>query len=269
MATWVRFSVVLLVVLASSLLVHPSVHVANPTGASSSLQSFGSGIHRTYWLVGSSMVPGIGWNGSLPGPDLMANDGDNVTIMLQSGDSMPHSWFLDFNNNSALDPNEVATRSPDFDSSTNPWLNFTFPASLGTTIPHGGTMQYVCQQHSGLMKGFFRFYAGPVASFTHSPSTPLVGHPVSFDGSGSYPSIGSTITNYNWSFGDGNTTSSGSNSTIMHTYGTNGIFTVVLTITDGASQTGQATGNVTITSSTGFDYRITTSTSNVDIAAGL
>src|SRR5207247_10921926 len=34
-------------------------------------------------------------------------------------------------------------------------------------------------------------------------------------------------------------------------------------------QTGQATGNVTITSSTGFDYRITTSTSNTDIAAGL
>ena len=112
MATWARFSVVLLVVLASSLPVYPSVQLANPTGASSSLQPFGSGIHRTYWLVGRSMAPGIARNGSLPGPDLMANDGDNVTIMLQSGDGMAHSWFLDFNNNSALDPNEVVTRSP-------------------------------------------------------------------------------------------------------------------------------------------------------------
>jgi glucose/arabinose dehydrogenase/chitodextrinase len=68
----------------------------------------------------------------------------------------------------------------------------------------------------------------PVARFTASPSTPLVGADVTFDGSASFDPDGS-ILNYTWDFGDG---SSGSGVVVTHAYGTHGVFVVTLAVTD-------------------------------------
>ena len=72
----------------------------------------------------------------------------------------------------------------------------------------------------------------PVATFT---TTIGKNRTVSFDASSS-TDIDSSITNYQWNFGDGTT---GSNAFASHTYKRNGTYTVTLTITDsfGASTT--------------------------------
>ncbi len=144
-------------------------------------------MHKTYWLNGSLAN---NWNRSQSsfGPAVSAGDGDTLTIMLLSTDSISHSWYLDFIDNLVVDSNEVNTRSPDF-RSTSTWTNFTIITALGTIIPHGGVFTYRCAQHARFMYGTFKFYAGPVASFNHTPTTPLVGHPVTFNASSSFPTF--------------------------------------------------------------------------------
>lgn len=67
------------------------------------------------------------------------------------------------------------------------------------------------------------------ASFTFSPTNPDANTTVTFNATTSTSS--GTITNYQWVFGDGNTTSGGSYSIITHQYLTNGTYTVNLTVT--------------------------------------
>jgi len=214
------------------------------------------------------------WNnsGTNPGPWVNASDGDTVTLILRTGDGAAHNWYLDFNNDYVLDSNEKLTESRDFNTTTNSYpgggLNFTFSANHAT-LPHGGFFTYRCLYHNS-MHGNFKFNAGPVASFTHSPLTPLAGHPVSFDGSISWPTTGYTITKFNWNFGDGNTTSSGSSSSITHVYSTNKTYTVVLNTTDSDSQSARANGTVKVLPLplVRFDYQIATSPANATIFAG-
>jgi chitinase len=68
----------------------------------------------------------------------------------------------------------------------------------------------------------------PVASFTLSPTNPLIGETVTLDGSSSSDPDGN-IVSYQWDFGDGNT---GSGPTTTHVYSTIGNYTVTLTVTD-------------------------------------
>jgi len=81
----------------------------------------------------------------------------------------------------------------------------------------------------------------PVASFTYTPPSPLVGSPVRFDGSTSHDPDG-TIVSYNWSFGDG---SSGTGTIVQHPYNSTGIYTVRLTVTDNAGATDSTTRQIT------------------------
>jgi PKD repeat protein len=82
---------------------------------------------------------------------------------------------------------------------------------------------------------------GPSAVFTYSPSTPVTGSPVSFDGSSSSdPNPGGFITAYHWNFGDG---SGGSGARPSHTYAHAGSYTVTLTVT-GKSGLTATTGRV-------------------------
>ncbi|HCP32156.1 TPA: hypothetical protein DIT45_02780 [Candidatus Acetothermia bacterium] len=83
----------------------------------------------------------------------------------------------------------------------------------------------------------------PVASFTYTPPSPLVGSPVRFDGSTSHDPDG-TIVSYNWSFGDG---ASGTGTIVQHPYASTGTYTVRLTVTDDDSATNTATQQVSVT----------------------
>ncbi|MFQ5999426.1 MAG: PKD domain-containing protein [Candidatus Bathyarchaeia archaeon] len=75
----------------------------------------------------------------------------------------------------------------------------------------------------------------PVASFTYSPATPIVGETVTFNASLSTPN-GGTITSYDWDFGDGNSANVNV-STTTHVYTTAGTYNVTLTVTDSENLT--------------------------------
>ena len=86
----------------------------------------------------------------------------------------------------------------------------------------------------------------PTALFAVTPAAP--GSASSFDGSASGAPVGS-ITNYAWTFGDGNSSPTNSTPTTTHTYTSAGPFTASLTVTDAAGTyyrqvfTGQTVSN--------------------------
>jgi len=87
--------------------------------------------------------------------------------------------------------------------------------------------------------------SGIIASFTISPSDPVLGQAINVDASASRSGSGTTIASYAWNWGDGNSESS-SSPTASHTYASKNNFTVTLTITDSAGGVGSSTGAVTI-----------------------
>ena len=82
----------------------------------------------------------------------------------------------------------------------------------------------------------------PTASFTSSPSEPLVKQPVNFNASGTRAAPGRTIRSYEWDFGDG---TFGQGVTASHSYGLPRAYVVVLTVTDDLGKQGTSTGTVT------------------------
>lgn len=75
----------------------------------------------------------------------------------------------------------------------------------------------------------------PTGSFT-APSTAQTGQTVNLDASASQPASGAQISNYHWSFGDGQTDDTQS-PTDSHAYASAGTYTVTLTVRDNDDQT--------------------------------
>jgi glycoprotein endo-alpha-1,2-mannosidase len=82
----------------------------------------------------------------------------------------------------------------------------------------------------------------PAPSFTCSPQVQAVNQSITFDASASQDPDG-TITNYQWSFGDGN---SASGQIVTHSYAHSGQYTVNLTVTDNDNLSGSAQHDVII-----------------------
>jgi PKD repeat protein/KaiC/GvpD/RAD55 family RecA-like ATPase len=85
----------------------------------------------------------------------------------------------------------------------------------------------------------------PVASFTYSPSDPLVGETVNFDASASYSPSGS-ITQYAWNFGDGTAQVIETDPIASHNYTTAGTFNATLTVTDSNSLTNSTSREIVV-----------------------
>ena len=86
-------------------------------------------------------------------------------------------------------------------------------------------------------------YNPPTAKIVPGKTTAYKNEPISFDGSTSQGSAGSTITEYKWDFGDGTTDSGVSKS---HAYTKAGTYTVKLTVKDDMGETNTAQVSVTI-----------------------
>ena len=82
----------------------------------------------------------------------------------------------------------------------------------------------------------------PVAAFSFSPSNPMAGGWVQFDGSASADPDG-TITTYAWDFGDG---SSDTGPAVWHRYATVGTYLVTLTVTDDDGATNSTTQTIQV-----------------------
>ena len=100
----------------------------------------------------------------------------------------------------------------------------TFQASLTVTDTVGATSVKVVAVNVG---------AGdpPTAVFTAAPANPGVNQDVFFDATSSKPAGSRTITNYAWSFGDGN---SAQGSVVVYRYTAPGTYTATLVVTDDA-----------------------------------
>jgi len=71
----------------------------------------------------------------IPGPDLTVTQGDNVTLNLTGLDNRNHNWFIDYNNNSAVNGGEPS--SPTFTGSGLP-----APGTWNFTADKNGTYHY-------------------------------------------------------------------------------------------------------------------------------
>jgi chitodextrinase len=83
----------------------------------------------------------------------------------------------------------------------------------------------------------------PTATIVTSPSSPIVGQTVNFNGSTSVPAAGRVIRSWEWDFGDG---ASGSGAVASHAYANAGTYTVILTVTDDADRVGTTTTSITV-----------------------
>jgi PKD repeat protein len=84
----------------------------------------------------------------------------------------------------------------------------------------------------------------PIASFTFSPSSPLVFQTITFNASSSTPNGGS-ITRYFWDFGDDNIANE-TDPITTHSYSPADTYTVTLTITDSEGLTSTATQSIVV-----------------------
>jgi len=77
----------------------------------------------------------------------------------------------------------------------------------------------------------------PVANFTVSPSNPIVGQQIAFDGSSSFDPDG-TVVSWSWNLGNGFGTLTFNSPFLYYTYDVPGNYTVTLTVQDNAGLTG-------------------------------
>jgi len=128
-------------------------------------------------------------------------------------------------------------------TTTTPTITKTY-SGRGTYIVTVTATDDVGQTGTALLQ-FTITGAGVTASFTVSPSGPVTGQTVQFNGSASTGSAGATISEWAWDFGDGDT-STETVATTSHSYDDAGTYIVRLTVTDSAGRTGTTTVNVTV-----------------------
>ena len=111
--------------------------------------------------------------------------------------------------------------------STGPTPSHTYAASGSFTVMLTTTDAVA---HTATRSRSVVVTAALTASFTFTPAQPAVGQSVSFSGSASG---GTTPYTFSWAWGDG--TPNGAGQSPTHTFAAAGTFTVVLTVTDGAT----------------------------------
>ena len=84
----------------------------------------------------------------------------------------------------------------------------------------------------------------PIANFTFTPKNPIINESATFNATNSTDPDG-IITNFTWNFGDKNITTT-TDPTIIHSYTSEGTYTVTLTIEDNDGATDTTTTQITV-----------------------
>lgn len=126
---------------------------------------------------------------STPGPILVVTTGDVLSLKLVSADAATHTWFVDENNDSSLQPTE-----PHSGSITNAgpvWFNFT------VVLPPN-TYTYRCGIHPATMWGELVVQAAPTFTLWGSAGAPngwgLTNNSISYPGPTLNVRLGQTAT---------------------------------------------------------------------------
>ena len=117
---------------------------------------------------------------------------------------------------------------------------YTLEASLGP-IPEANLT--IATKRTANVYLVSTFDKPPTADFTSSPTSPVAGEQIMFDGSASSDPDG-TVQSWTWSFGDGDTVFDGP--VFDHAYNEPGNYTVTLTVTDNAGLTGSKSVILTV-----------------------
>ncbi len=166
-------------------------------------------------------TPSVSWTASTGNNDYGTDD--VVTYYVYSKDEDNNMWALDF---TTTGTSGILDR---WDWDDGEWGYWKVKACD----------PYECSGYT--TPDYFAFNIPPTAN-AGPDQVVNEGDTVTFDGSGSYDPDG-TIISYAWTFGDGN---SGTGSAPTHIYGDNGVFIVVLTVTDDSSEIGTDVMAVTV-----------------------
>jgi len=133
----------------------------------------------------------------------------NVTIPKKLLDASPDQWDVSINDIPVIPPQLIITGN-----STHTFIHLTYTHSTQKIQIIGQTVA-----------------TPPVAIFTYSPGTLIVGNTIAFNASASYDLDGN-ITSYEWNFGDGTPIVTVADPTTTHVYSTADIYTVTVTVKD-------------------------------------
>jgi PKD repeat protein len=101
----------------------------------------------------------------------------------------------------------------------------------------------------------------PTAAFTLSSSTITAGDSVTADPSGS--SDDGTITSYEWAWGDGSSETTGSATSVSHTYDSSGSYDIILTVTDDDGNSSSTSRTLTVEQASDGGENVTEETSSL------
>jgi PKD repeat protein len=106
------------------------------------------------------------------------------------------------------------------------------------TVTNSGGKSASIQQSVSVSAG-----SQPTANFVFSPSSPVVGQQIQFNGSQSQAAPGRSLVRFDWNFGDGETQTGG---IVQKNYLAAGTFSVTLTVTDDTGSSGTTSRTVTV-----------------------
>jgi len=158
---------------------------------------------------------------------------------------VPGGW-MQFNASASADPDgTIASYAWNFGEGTTStgviaWQRYTVPGSYLVTLTVTDNLGAMAVATRTIQIGTPNL--SPVASFSVLPASPAVGTWARFDATASTDPDGS-IVSFQWTFGDGTTTTG---NVVYHQFAVAGTYSVVLTVTDNGGATNSATQAVVV-----------------------